>query len=422
ALSGPVEYFFDETSGNPGGTDSGWQTDPNYTDDGLSQNTLYTYKVQMRDRSDDRNKTGFSAEVSATTDPDISVPMPNPATFASGPSADNETEISMTATTGTDISGPIEYLFTETTGNPGATSSGWRTDSYYEDIGLSQNTEYTYTVQMRDNADDRNYTAVSNPASVFTDRDVDPPDPNLPTLRSAPLATDSSIRLEATIGTDITGPVEYLFTETSGNPGASSRDWSIDPNYTDTGLTPDTEYIYTIQMRDSADNRNYTGTKAILTRTKPDRTAPDPYPGTPEIEPAAFATGPDPESATSIIMEAVIGSDLTEDVHYRFVNTTLGHNSGWDRSNRYTDTGLSPDTEYCYTVQMRDAVVSPGPNVGTVSVQACATTDSDEDPPEPLKAAFDVPPAPVPGLHNSDSKITMTATIGNDVLGNGPVE
>ena len=34
--TGGVEYFFDETSGNPGGSDSGWQDSPTYTDTGLS--------------------------------------------------------------------------------------------------------------------------------------------------------------------------------------------------------------------------------------------------------------------------------------------------------------------------------------------------------------------------------------------------
>ena len=31
-----VEYFFDETSGNPGGSDSGWQDSATYTDTGLN--------------------------------------------------------------------------------------------------------------------------------------------------------------------------------------------------------------------------------------------------------------------------------------------------------------------------------------------------------------------------------------------------
>ena len=45
------------------------------------------------------------------------------------------------------------------------------------------------------------------------------------------------------------GPVEYLFTETSGNPGAKSSGWQTSRTYTDTGLQPGTTYSYTVSMR-----------------------------------------------------------------------------------------------------------------------------------------------------------------------------
>jgi hypothetical protein len=64
-----VEYFFDETSGNPGGSDSVWQENTDYTDDGLDPNTTYTYQVKARDKSAAQNETGFSTLESATTDP-----------------------------------------------------------------------------------------------------------------------------------------------------------------------------------------------------------------------------------------------------------------------------------------------------------------------------------------------------------------
>ncbi len=47
--SGSVEYYFNETTGNLGGQDSGWQTNPTYIDEGLSEYTTYSYKVMMRD-------------------------------------------------------------------------------------------------------------------------------------------------------------------------------------------------------------------------------------------------------------------------------------------------------------------------------------------------------------------------------------
>ena len=60
-----IEYFFEETSGNSGGSDSGWQSSPTYTDTGLTRATTYTYVVRMRDIAG--NVTGDSGAASATT-------------------------------------------------------------------------------------------------------------------------------------------------------------------------------------------------------------------------------------------------------------------------------------------------------------------------------------------------------------------
>ncbi len=74
----------------------------------------------------------------------------------------------MTATTGSDDNGPVEYLFTETSGNPGATSSSWQTSPNYTDSGLDASTQYTYTVQMRDSFATPNVGIVSSPANATT--------------------------------------------------------------------------------------------------------------------------------------------------------------------------------------------------------------------------------------------------------------
>jgi len=62
---GPVEYYFEETSGNPGGSDSGWQLSPDYMDVGLTQGVEYTYTVRMRDAL--LNTGSASAPLTATT-------------------------------------------------------------------------------------------------------------------------------------------------------------------------------------------------------------------------------------------------------------------------------------------------------------------------------------------------------------------
>jgi hypothetical protein len=62
-----VEYYFDEMSGNAGGDDSGWQDSSGYTDIGLDPNTAYVYQVKARDKSPNKNETGWSPPGTATT-------------------------------------------------------------------------------------------------------------------------------------------------------------------------------------------------------------------------------------------------------------------------------------------------------------------------------------------------------------------
>jgi len=169
---GGVEYFFQETSGGPGGSDSGWQNSSTYADTGLNSTTSYSYRVKARDKSENANETDWSPVESAiTTTPDNTPPTPSQMTFASAPVAISTTEISMVAATASDPSG-VEYHFTETSGNPGGESSGWQDSPNYVDNGLSPNTLYSYTVTARDKSSAGNENTASAVAVATT--------PNLP--------------------------------------------------------------------------------------------------------------------------------------------------------------------------------------------------------------------------------------------------
>ena len=77
---------------------------------------------------------------------------PEPAAFEAVPKAYSSTAIAMKAAPGAvafGFTGTVEYMFTETTGNPGATSSGWQTSRSYTDTGLQAGTQYSYTGSMR---------------------------------------------------------------------------------------------------------------------------------------------------------------------------------------------------------------------------------------------------------------------------------
>lgn len=91
--------------------------------------------------------------------------------------------------------------------------------------------------------------------------DTAAPTPNPATFAQAPSAiSNTTISMQATAGTDATGPVEYFFNETSGNSGGTDSGWQSTTSYTDTGLTAGTQYTYTIQTRDSKSPTPNTGT------------------------------------------------------------------------------------------------------------------------------------------------------------------
>ncbi len=162
-----VEYYFDETTGNPGATDSGWQDSNTYEDTGLFPSTTYVYQVKTRDKSPSQNETDFSSQASAMTDADITPPIPSPSTWVAAPYATGIASVFMVATMATDVSG-VEYYFDETSGNPGGTDSGWQDSNVYEDTGLSTGTVYTYVVRTRDRSTNHNVGVDSAEASVTT--------------------------------------------------------------------------------------------------------------------------------------------------------------------------------------------------------------------------------------------------------------
>ena len=96
-----------------------------------------------------------SIQVVAETPPtDTAAPTPNPPVWELVPAPvgglPGQFGISMRAATCTDASEPVEYMFTELTGHPGATNSGWQQSRDYTDTDLTPGQTYTYTITARD--------------------------------------------------------------------------------------------------------------------------------------------------------------------------------------------------------------------------------------------------------------------------------
>jgi len=99
--------------------------------------------------------------------------------------------------------------------------------------------------------------------------DNDPPTPDPMTWATPPYATGSStIAMTATTATDISG-VQYYFTCVGG--GGNDSGWQGSTLYTDTELSPETTYTYTVKARDLSTNQNETAaSSAEQATTTPD--------------------------------------------------------------------------------------------------------------------------------------------------------
>ncbi|MCK4752362.1 MAG: metallophosphoesterase family protein [Planctomycetes bacterium] len=95
--------------------------------------------------------------------------------------------------------------------------------------------------------------------------DTDPPTPDPMTWVTVPYATnDSSIAMVATTATDASG-VMYYFTCTAG--GGSDSGWQSGTSYEDAGLSPNTQYTYTVTARDISGAQNTTAASSAESAT-----------------------------------------------------------------------------------------------------------------------------------------------------------
>ena len=297
---------------------------------------------------------------------DTTAPTPNPSQWEIEPYLSSGGTVSMVAKTAIDFWGwDVEYLF-ERIGDNENQNSGWLTTPNYTDSGISLDMEYGYRVKTRDGAGNETDWSKLRYAGI----DTTPPAP-APYIESIVANSRTSVTM-ISITVNDRNPVEYYFEAVT--EGGHDSGWLEDPNYTDTGLDPNTEYGYRVKARDLSVNINETEWSAISYVTTPyETTTPVPEDDltAPTPDPMQWNTEEDPNGYTGlpreykdgnssfdywVTMTAVEATDDSEIVEYYFWCTSeSGFSSGWIANTTYTVQVGRGGQGHTFRVKARDA-------------------------------------------------------------------
>jgi len=185
---------------------------------------------------------------------------------------------------------------------------------------------------------------------------IPPTTPGTPTLTSATSTTATIAWAASTDNVGVRGYNIYRNGTLAGTVNGSTT------SFTDTGLTVDTRYSYTVVAFDAAQNNS--PASAALSVTTPDTTPPT-TPGTPTLKSATSTTATIAWAASTDNV-AVTGYNIYRNA--KLAGTVNGSTTS------FTDTGLTVNTTYSYTVVAFDAAKNDSPASAALSVITPDTT------------------------------------------------
>jgi len=258
-------YWFDETTGGSGATDStAWQTSTAYEDTGLSVSTEYCYRVQARDAVG--NESSFSVQTCATTASTTDTTAPAAVTnLAAGSPTNSAVTLTWTApgddgNTGTASTYDIRYSTanitegnwssaTQSTGEPTPSVAG--SSENFTVTGLSANTTYYFALKTSDEAP--NESAISNVVSKTTTDTADTTPPSISSVFVSSIGLNSVTIIWST-NEPSDSQVEYGTTLSYGS--LTTLDASLVTSHVVivTGLSGETRYNYRVKSKDSSSN------------------------------------------------------------------------------------------------------------------------------------------------------------------------
>jgi len=229
-IHGPVEYYFDLTSGASGGNDSTWQTSTIYTDSGLDANQEYCYRTRARDNAATRNYTSYSAISCEYTD----IETPTGITF--GTTTNSSIQARSTNTPSGLTRGNSGLIVENTTA---VTNSGWKMNNlYWSSASLLPNKKYSFKAKAR-NADS-SVTPYSPIVSRYTYA-------NVPASSAFSNVTSSSIQANWAANGNPSGTEYFCENITKG----TNSGWTTATFWKESGLNCNTIYSYRVRARNT---------------------------------------------------------------------------------------------------------------------------------------------------------------------------
>ncbi len=318
------------------------QSGTSFTDTGLAVYTGYIYTVTAHDASN--NASPLSSALVASTAQDTTAPTVPDNVHKT---ASTVSSISLAWDASTDDVGVKAYhVYRDGSlvGSPGGPS--------FTDSGLTVSSSYTYTISAYDQAN--NQSAQSAPYISSSSNDTTAP--TIPANLHTSSVFDTSINLAWDVSTDDVAVIGYkiyrngsLISTASGN------------SYHDSGLNPATNYSYTVQAYDAANNTS-ASSAALATQTAFDTTPPT----TPAnlVSPSQTDTSINLSWDASIDNNAVAGYDVYRDG--TLITTTVG--------TTYVDSGLGVNTSHTYRVRAHDPSLNNSPQSAPLTISTLTDT------------------------------------------------
>lgn len=223
----------------------GTTTSTSFTDENLLPNTIYAYTVRAFDLSS--HNSDPSPAVTATTQADTTPPSTPAAVAALAISAG---QVNLSWSQSTDNLAVEKYRVYR---NDVLISSLSATASSYSDTSVNPDSNYKYEVSAVDASNNESTKSVAAPNPLHTPVAQDLQAPTQPDNLRTLARTTNTIALAWDASTDNVGVAGYHVYR----GGVKIAD-TTNTTYTDSGLTPDTAYSYTVRAFDADGNESST--------------------------------------------------------------------------------------------------------------------------------------------------------------------